>query len=347
MSDARITPVILSGGSGTRLWPLSREAKPKQFLALTGERTMLQLTADRVADASVFEPAIVVASERHADEIAAQLAGAHVRLILEPSARNTAPAIALAALAVDSDALLLVMPSDHLIGDAAAFSAAVGRAAPLAAQDWLVTFGIRPDRAETGYGYIQRGEELAPGVFRAERFVEKPDAARAESYVAAGDYDWNGGIFLFRAGAYLDALRIHEPAIFDACAAALADSRWEDGRLKPDDSGFAASPSRSIDHGVMEKAERIAVVPVAMDWSDLGSWDSLHETGSPDSHGNVADAGALLIDCGGCLIRTDGPDVAAIGVKDLIVIATGDAVLIVPRGESQRVKELVEALKTR
>lgn len=347
MSGARITPVILSGGSGTRLWPLSREEKPKQFLALTGERTMLQLTADRVRDEARFNAPIVVASDRHADEIAAQLGDNGVRLLLEPCARNTAAAIALAALAVDVDELLLVMPSDHLIGRQDAFADAVARAAPLAAEGWLVTFGIRPNRAETGYGYIRRGEELAPGAFRAARFIEKPDAARAASYVQAGDYEWNGGIFLFRAGAYLDALNEHEPEIFSACKAAVERRPWESDRLKPDAAPFAASPSRSIDHAVMEKADRIAVVPVSMDWSDVGSWDALHDVGAPDPSGNVIDAGTLLIDSGGCLIRSDGPTVAAIGVRDLIVIATGDAVLIVPRGESQRVKELVEAMKTR
>lgn len=346
--ERRITPVILSGGSGTRLWPLSVDERPKQFLALTGEATMLQMTAMRVVDRNRFDAPVVVASARHADLIDAQLAAvgaAPSRIVLEPMARNTGPAIALAALGLEPDALMLVMPSDHLIGEEAAFHAAVAAAEPLARDGWLATFGIRPDRAETGYGYIRRAEPIGEGVYRAERFVEKPDAATAAGYLADGGYDWNGGIFLFRADTYLEALAAYEPEMLAAARAAMAGSWLEGDRLHPDAQAFARAPSRSIDHAVMEQSDRVAVAPVAMGWSDVGSFDALHELGAPDAAGNVTDARAIAIDSAGCLLRSDGPAITVVGVNDLIVVATPDSVLVVPRGHSQRVKEAAEAAK--
>lgn len=344
----RITPVILSGGSGTRLWPLSRTERPKQLLSLTHEQTMLQLTALRVADTARFEAPLVVANAAHAEMIEEQIAATGVSsptLILEPAGRNTAPAIALAALAVDPDALLLVMPSDHVIARVDNFLAAIEAARPLVEQGWLVTFGITASAPETGYGYICRGEELAPGVHRVERFVEKPDRATAEAYLASGRYSWNGGIFLFRARDYLTALEAHAPAIAAAVRDAMADARHDNSRIHPSAEAFTASPSDSIDYAVMERAESVAVVPVEMGWSDVGSWDALHELGPTDEAGNLHHGEVLSIDATGCLIRTTGPLVAAVGVKDLIVVATGDAVLILPRGSSQEVKRAVEALK--
>lgn len=349
MNDSRrITPVILSGGSGTRLWPLSRTGRPKQLLSLTAAETMLQLTARRCADAARFEAPIVVASLAHAEIIESQLGEAGLEpsaLILEPAARNTAPAIALAALGVDPEALLLVMPSDHVIKDIGAFHAAIEAARPAVEQGWLATFGITPDAPSTGYGYIRRGEAIAPGVHRAERFVEKPDAETAVSYLASGDYLWNGGIFLFSARAYLEALQAHAPEIASAARAAMESARREGRRMLPDAEAFVRSPSDSIDYAVMEKAGRVAVAPVDMGWSDVGSWDALHELGPRDADGNVHLGEVLAIDAKGCLIRSDGPLIAAVGVRDLIVIATGDAVLILPRGSSQEVKRAVEALK--
>jgi len=336
-----ITPVILSGGSGTRLWPLSRAASPKQLLALTGERTMLQMTADRWTT-----PPIIVASARHADEIERQVDQIGL-LVLEPAARNTAPAIALAALLAPEERPMLVMPSDHVIGDVAAFRSAVEAALPAAQEGWLVTFGITPDRPETGYGYIRRGSAISSGVERVEQFLEKPDAATAQALVADGKHVWNGGIFLFRPDSYLAALERHEPAVLDAARRALETKEEAGWRVYPDEHAFASSPSISIDYAVMEKAERVAVVPVSMGWSDVGSWDALHELGEKDGSGNLARGEVVAIDNANCLIRSDGPTVVTVGVKDLIVIATGDAVLIVPRGESQRVKEAVEALKAK
>ena len=343
----RITPVILSGGSGTRLWPLSRTGRPKQLLSLTHEETMLQLTARRAVGRRFAAP-IVVANAAHADEIGGQLGDVGIPdalLILEPAARNTAPAIALAAIEAGPDAILLVMPSDHVIADVTAFHAAIERAVSLVEAGWLVTFGVAPTAPATGYGYICRGEGIAAGVNRVERFVEKPDRAAAEHYLASGDYSWNGGIFLFTAGAYLDALEQFAPDIADAARAALGTARREGRQVFPDAEAFGRSPSDSIDYAVMEKAERVAVVPVDMNWSDVGSWDALHELALKDDANNAHHGEVIAIDTTNCLIRSEGPLVAAVAVKDVIVIATRDAVLVLPRGDSQQVKRAVEALK--
>jgi len=345
--DRKIIPVILSGGTGTRLWPLSRSGMPKQLLRLTHDQTMLQLTARRTADPARFAPPLIVANIAHADMIESQLAAAGTpaaRLILEPVGRNTAPAIALAALSVPPEAMLLVMPSDHVIGDVPAFLAAVEAARAVVEDGWLATFGIAPDGPETGYGYICGGDVIAPGVQKVTRFVEKPDLPTAARYVAEGCYSWNGGIFLFRAGAYLAALETHAPAIAHAAREAVALGRGEGHRLYPDAAAFAASPADSIDYAVLEKADRVAVAPVEMGWSDVGSWDALHEL-TADLDGNAHHGEVVAIETSGCLIRSDGPLVAAVGVKDLIVIATGDAVLILPRGSSQEVRKAVAALK--
>ncbi|RDE06001.1 mannose-1-phosphate guanylyltransferase/mannose-6-phosphate isomerase [Sphingomonas aracearum] len=344
-----IVPVILSGGSGTRLWPMSRPEKPKQLLPLTAEATMLQLTAQRAVGERFAAP-IVVANARHAEEIEAQLAavGAEPQaLILEPAGRNTAPAIALAALAADPAAPLLVMPSDHVIADVPAFLAAVDAALPLVAEGWLVTFGISPDAPETGYGWIQVGEEIAARVHRVARFVEKPPRDKAEAMLAAGDHAWNGGIFLFRADAFLAALETHCPQMLAAVTEAMDKAGHDGTRLLPDAEAFARSPDDSIDYAVMEKADRVAVVPVAMGWSDVGSWDALHAISDTDGVGNAHQGEVLAIDTANCLVRTDGARIALVGVEDLIVVASGDDILVLPRGRSQEVKKLIEAMKNR
>ena len=342
-----IVPVILSGGSGTRLWPMSRPEMPKQLLALTAEETMLQLTAKR-AHGEAFAAPIVVANARHADHIDEQLhavGAAPQAVILEPVARNTAPAIALAALAAKGEEALLVMPSDHVIADVAAFHAAIEAAMPLVADGWQVTFGITPDAPETGYGWIKVGEPLANGVHRVARFVEKPIRERAEEMLASGDHAWNGGIFLFRADIFLGALAAHAPGMLTATQDAMSKARRDGVRIYPDAEAFGASPSDSIDYAVMERAERVAVVPVAMGWSDVGSWDALHAISDRDAAGNVHRGDVLAIDTQDCLIRSDGIRIAAVGVSDLIVVASGNDVLILPRGRSQEVKKLIEAMK--
>ncbi len=344
-----VIPVILSGGAGTRLWPMSRPEMPKQMLALTAEETMLQLTAMRTRDRSNFAKPIVVANAAHADMIEAQLETVGVAaqaLILEPAGRNTAPAIALAAIAAGGgEQPLLVMPSDHVINDVAAFHAAIERALPMVRDGWLVTFGIDPRAPETGYGWIKRGEERDPGVFRVAHFVEKPPLDRAEAMLAAGDHYWNGGIFLFRADCYLAALEHHAPEMLTAVRQSMAGATRTHTRIMPDAAAFAASPADSIDYAVMEKADRVAVVPVSMGWSDVGSWDALHALSDGDGAGNVCHGDVVTLDTVDCLVRSDGVRIAMVGVSDLIVVASGNDVLILPRGRSQEVKQLLEAMK--
>jgi mannose-1-phosphate guanylyltransferase/mannose-1-phosphate guanylyltransferase/mannose-6-phosphate isomerase len=343
-----IIPVILSGGSGTRLWPMSTPETPKQLLALTADETMLQLTAQRAAGEH-FAPPIIVANQRHAEEIEAQLeaVGAPAQaLILEPVARNTAPAIALAALtAGGGEAALLIMPSDHVITDIHAFHAAIHAARPMVDLGWLVTFGIDPHAPETGYGWIHVGEAVAPRVHKVVSFVEKPPRDRAEAMLLDGDHVWNGGIFLFRADAFLSALAVHAPDILHAAQQAMLKADHDGARVHPDAEAFAASPSDSIDYAVMEKAERVAVVPVSMGWSDLGSWDALHELSACDEHGNACKGDVVAIETENCLVQADGVRIALVGVTDLIVVANGTDVLILPRGRSQEVKKLIEAMK--
>jgi mannose-1-phosphate guanylyltransferase/mannose-1-phosphate guanylyltransferase/mannose-6-phosphate isomerase len=319
------------------------------LLSLTHAKTMLQLTAQRMPAGAGFAPPLIVANAAHAQMIEDQLGEVGIKnaqIILEPIGRNTAPAIAAAALMLDRDAIMLVMPSDHVIRDIDAFRAAVTAALPLVKDSWLATFGITPDAPETGYGYIKRGSELAPGVFAVDRFVEKRDAATAKSYLDEGGYSWNGGIFLFGAGVYLDALAHYAPEMLEAVSKSMARARTEGSLTFPDPHDFAASPGQAVDYAVMEKADRVAVVPVEMGWSDVGSWDALHAILPGDETGNVHHGEVVAIDTSHCLIRSEGPLVAAVGVKDLIVIATPDAVLILPRGSSQEVKRAVEALKT-
>ncbi len=352
MIDHRpIVPVILSGGAGTRLWPMSRPERPKQMLALTAQETMLQLTARRTPQGDRFAAPIIVAAAIHADMVEQQLGVVETRaqaLILEPMGRNTAPAIALAAIAAGGgDDPLLVMPSDHVIGDVAAFHAAIHAAMPLVDDGWLVTFGIAPDAPETGYGYIQVGETIGEGVHKVQRFVEKPKRELAEAMIAAGDHAWNGGIFLFRADAYLAALEAFAPEMLTAARAAMARAVRDGTRILPDTVEFAKSPSDSIDYAVMEKAERVAVVPVSMGWSDVGSWDALHAISDRDDAGNVCGGDVVAIDTADCLVRAEpGKRVALVGVSDLIVVVDGDDVLILPRGRSQEVKRLIDAMKT-
>jgi len=341
-----ITPVILSGGGGTRLWPLSTPQSPKQFLALTAQETMFQLTARRVMDRSRFTAPIIVANAAHAEIVEAQLAEMGITdaiLLLEPCARNTAPAIALAALALDNhESPMLVMPSDHVIADPEAFAAATAALLPLVEDGWLATYGINPTGPETGYGYIQTGDLQSTGVHAVARFVEKPDAARAADMISSGDHVWNGGIFLFRADIYLGVLAVHAPEMLAAAQIAMDRAERFDNQILPDATSFAECPSDSIDYAVMEKADRVAVAPVSMGWSDVGSWDSLHEIGDKDRDGNTTIGAVRISEASGNLIHADGIRVSVHGVNDLIVVANGSEVLILPRGTSQKVRDFAK-----
>jgi mannose-1-phosphate guanylyltransferase / mannose-6-phosphate isomerase len=347
-----IHPVILSGGSGTRLWPMSRALYPKQLLALTGENSLLQQTARRLADDAAFGVPLIIANEEHRFIIAEQMREIGIvpaALILEPVGRNTAPAATIAALrlaAEEPDALMLVMPSDHTIVDAAAYRAAIARAAAAARAGNLVTFGVAPERAETGYGYIARGRALdgLATAFAVAAFVEKPDPANAERYAASGDYFWNSGIFLFPAALYLAEIERLRPAMLAACRRALAGAQSDHDFIRLDKSAFAECPADSIDYAVMEHTACAAVVPVAMGWSDLGSWDALWEIGAKDERGNALVGNVVAEDTGNCYLRSEAGLVATVGVEDLVVVATDDAVMVAPRTRSQEVKQLVGRL---
>ncbi|WP_037083398.1 mannose-1-phosphate guanylyltransferase/mannose-6-phosphate isomerase [Pseudoxanthomonas sp. J35] len=341
-------PVILSGGSGTRLWPLSREAYPKQFLPLAGSDTMLQATWKRVAPLASSAP-ILVANEDHRFMVAEQLREVGctpAAILLEPVGRNTAPAIAVAALqagANGEDPLLLVLPSDHVITDAAAFRAAVSEAATAAERGKLVTFGIVPTGPETGYGYIKAGAGQA--VRAVERFVEKPDAATAEAYVASGEYFWNSGMFLFKASRYLEELGRHQPAILAACRAAFDGARRDQDFVRLDKAAFAACPSDSIDYAVMEKTADAAVLPISVGWNDVGSWSALWEVAQQDGNGNAHHGDVIALDCRNTLAWGDGRLVAMIGLEDVVVVDTDDSVLVAHKDHVQDVKTVVAQLK--
>lgn len=336
-----VQPVILCGGAGTRLWPASRGVRAKQFLALTGEESLLEMTIRRTADN--FPPPIILCGAAHVELVHDQAGASGAQLIVEPMPRNTAAAIALAVASVDADTLLLVMPSDHVISDVEAFHAAIDKGAALACDEWIVTFGISPDRPDTGFGYIASGEMLGDAGFRVERFVEKPPLAEAERMLAAGGFNWNAGIFLFRAGRMRDAMRRHCPAILDAAEQAIASGEQKGDRINADAAAFARSPSESIDYAVMEKDERVAVVPVAMGWSDLGSWQAVHALAPRDVAENGSEGDVLLHDSRGCLVRSGGKRVSLIGMEDVAVIVDGDDILVMPLARSQDVRAAAQA----
>ena len=353
MSDQRIVPVILSGGSGTRLWPVSRESFPKQLWPLLSDRSLIQETALR-ARGDGFTPPVIVCNEEHRFLIAEQLRAADVRgarIVLEPAGRNSAPAIGAAACLVaeaDPDAVLWMMAADAAIADAAALRDALAVAVAAAHAGHVVTFGMKPTAPETGYGYIERGPPLGdvPGAYRVARFVEKPDAAAAAELLADGRHAWNSGMFVFTARTLLEELERFEPAVLAAVRAAVAARRADLDFIRLDATAFAASPAISLDYAVAERTARAVVVPADLGWSDVGSWGALWELGAKDAAGNVAVGDVLLEGAENCYVRSDGVLTGVIGLKDAVVVVTEDAALAMHRDAAQDVKKLVDRLKT-
>lgn len=344
-----IYPVILSGGSGTRLWPLSQPEKPKQFVPVVTDRSMIQETITRFSGWSEFVAPIIVAGEGHFQLVKDQLAQIGVEpaaILLEPGARNTAAAVGIAARWIadkDPQALMMVMPSDHVINDLDGFRAAIERAARAAKAGYLVTFGIQPTHPETGYGYIERGPALVDidAVHHVENFHEKPAFSLAKGYAESGRHYWNGGMFLFSAANYLAALKEHAPAVDAACAGAMEKSASDGQAVRPDATAFLAGPDISIDHAVMEKAANSAVVPVDMGWSDVGSWDALWAIIGHDGAGNGVKGDGLVLDASGNMIFVgDGPPVATLGIRDCIIVSTAASVLVIPKSRAQDVKSV-------
>ncbi|WP_312383397.1 mannose-1-phosphate guanyltransferase [Atlantibacter subterraneus] len=358
MSQSTLFPVIMAGGSGSRLWPLSRVLYPKQFLCLKGELTMLQATLCRL-DGVQCESPVVICNEQHRFIVAEQLRKLNKlteNIILEPAGRNTAPAIALAALAAtrrnpDSDPLMLVLAADHVIEDEDAFRGAVHAAMPFALQGKLVTFGIVPDQAETGYGYIRRGEVINPGAavdavaFTVAEFVEKPDLDTAQRYVSSAEYYWNSGMFLFRAGRYLEELAKYRPDILEACENAMNVMDPDLDFIRVDEEAFLACPEESIDYAVMERTADAVVVPMDAGWSDVGSWSSLWEISKRTPEGNVHHGDVISHHTENSYVYAESGLVTTVGVKDLVVVQTKDAVLIADRNQVQDVKKVVEQIK--
>lgn len=348
-----LLPVIMAGGTGSRLWPMSRELYPKQFLRLYGQRSMLQETVLRLDDVDAREP-VVICNQEHRFLVAEQLRQINKlshNIILEPVGRNTAPAIALAALSAienGDDPILLVLAADHIINNKPLFHQAIKSAFKFALQGRLVTFGIVPTGPETGYGYIHRGQEETLDeqiAYQVSRFVEKPNKETAESYIASGEYYWNSGMFMFRAKKYLEELEKFRPDILDACKAAIQGCKESDEFIKVDRDLFIACPDESVDYAVMEKTTDAVVVGLDADWSDVGSWSALWEVSPKDDKGNVLTGDTFLHNANNCYINTDEKLIAAIGVDDLVIINTKDAVLVVNKDQVQDVKKVVEYLK--
>lgn len=344
-------PVILCGGSGTRLWPLSREMYPKQFVDLGEGRTLFKDTLRRAAQIPAIAEMLIVCNEAHRFYASASLleCAMQAQVLLEPEARNTAPAIALAAFAVcdkEADGLLLVLPSDHLLQDEKVFVAAVQQATSLAQEGHIVTFGITPTSPETGYGYIQQGEALTQGGYAVARFIEKPDVAKATSMLEIGGYLWNSGMFLVAASTYLEELKTFAPEIYTRCKEAWNSKRQDGAFLRPERKAFLSSPSDSIDYAIMEHTTHAIVYPLSLKWNDLGSWESFYQTGEKDSLGNVCCGDIVLKNVHNSYLHGTNRLVAALDIDNIAVIETKDAILVASRNSVQQVKEIVSCLKS-
>jgi len=342
-----IKAVVMAGGSGTRLWPLSRAAHPKQFLALHGDDTMLQATFKRLSGLDI-QSSVTICNEEHRFFVAEQLREIDKlgSIILEPVGRNTAPAIALAALSSPEgeDPLLLVLAADHVIQDVATFTKTVMNAIPLAEAGKLVTFGIVAHEPNTGYGYIKKGESQGPG-FAVDAFVEKPSIEVAKEYLESGDYFWNSGMFLFKASRYLEELKKHRPDIYEACQLSMDGTSIDNDFLRINQAAFSACPSDSIDYAVIEKTDDAVVVPMDVGWSDIGSWSSLWDISDKDGNGNATYGDVMLHDSYNSYIRTDGKLVSAIGVDDLVIVSTKDVLFVAHKDSVQDVKIVAQQLK--
>jgi len=344
-------PIILSGGSGSRLWPLSRKQFPKQFLALTGDHTLFQQTIERLSFDGV-QPPVIVCNIEHRFIVEEQLSALQLEtqaIVLEPFGRNTAPAVAIAAMKLlneDRDELLLVLPADHVLEDHKAFQRALALATIAAENGELVLFGVPANKPETGYGYIKSAPDalLPEGVSRVAKFVEKPDAQKAAEFVKSGDYFWNSGMFLFRASRFLDELKKHEPDIYDTCLLALERSKYDGEQISIDAATFECCPNDSIDCAVMEKTQRACVVPLDAGWSDVGCWSSLWDVNEKDSNGNVTKGDVVVRDSFNCLVHGNGKLVSVIGLQDIVVVETKDAMMIAHKDRVQEVKQLVNTL---
>ena len=345
-----ITPVILSGGSGTRLWPNSRAEHPKQFLRLTSDLSLIQQTANRLKGIINVSPPIILANHKHRFLVAEHMNAIGCKtapIILEPCARNTAPAIALAALAQlrKADSILLVLPADHIIQNEIEFRTALDRALPFCEKGKLVTFGIQPNRPATEFGYIRNGKELEDGVFESAEFVEKPNRALAEKFIQSDRYSWNSGIFMFKASTYLRELKSFSPQIVASCEAALDKAEDDLDFIKIDNASFSQSPSVSIDYAVMEKTLESVVVPVDIGWSDIGSWSALHELETQGNKQNVIKGDVISQDVDNCLIIGDKKLIAAIGVKNIVLVESDDAILLSSLDRAKDVGSLVTEIK--
>jgi mannose-1-phosphate guanylyltransferase/mannose-6-phosphate isomerase len=345
-----IIPVILSGGSGTRLWPSSRAAHPKQFLRLTSEFSLLQQTVARLDGLENVKNPIVVANHEHRFMVAEHLRQIDIdpnQIILEPCARNTAPAIALAALAdsVDSESILLVLPADHLIDDVQGFHSALNKAIPFCEQGHLATFGVMPDHPSTQFGYIKSGGLLATGVFRSAAFCEKPDLSTAKNFIESGRYSWNSGIFMFQAKAYLDELEKVEPDVVSVCSAAMQDAKMDLNFVRVDEAEFSKSPSNSIDYAVMEKTELGVVIPMDVGWSDIGSWSALHGIQEKDQNQNAVKGDVILDGVSNSLIISEKKLIAALDVDNIVLVETDDAILLSSKDGVHEINKIVGELK--